>query len=167
MAPKTTFNLYRNNDGSFSFFLAWFSAIASLLQLLLLLQLLHVPKTLDPTLSTPLNTSLFRIANTLAQDLITGLVSNTRCFAGTIYSWCNRKEISKNITFVVEITLFYTKRNGNSFYSLTLGRQSYLLQQLNSRARGSFGPPLPLPHRFSKWFHIKDQALACMQLWVS
>ena len=28
-------------------------------------------------------------------------------------------------------------------------------------------PPTPPAHKLSKWLHIKDQALACKQLWVS
>ena len=55
---------------------------------------------------------------------------------------------------------------GPNVYGITLGRPSYLQQQINQRGVGSFGPPPPLLHRFSKHLHIKAQPLACKQLWV-
>ena len=43
------------------------------------------------------------------------------------------------------------------------------LLTITSSAKGGGGGHLhpPSPDRFSKWLHIKDQALACKQLWVS
>ena len=50
--------------------------------------------------------------------------------------------------------------------SLTLGRQAIYRNKLTQGGGviWTFAPP---PPTFSKWLHIKNQALSCKQLWVS
>ena len=53
---------------------------------------------------------------------------------------------------------------GNLLYRQLNPRTTKLFKQINRR--GGRGV-ICTPHIFSKWWHIKDQVLACKQLWVS